>query len=173
MIYWEILKLVSWLTVFLSFSWHIWIFLELKPLKRTKSKQVFLTNLLPGFLTKLRNGFYITLIFYQAYSQHRTVNRFADRAEYIIQLTRLTAVPCFPLEIATYWHSLGWVMVLRIWKRPRILMELGVRGSPLLPQTSWGRAEAKKVEAPSWASLRGFIDPVIKQKILGNNVKSL
>lgn len=65
--------------------------------------------------------------------------------------------PCFPLEISTYWHSLGWVMVLRIWKRPKILMELGVRGSPLLPQTSCGRAEAKKVKAPISASFKGNI----------------
>lgn len=43
------------------------------------------------------------------------------------------------------------------WKRPRILMELGVRGRPLLPHTSWGRAEAKKVKAPSWASLSGLM----------------
>lgn len=69
-------------------------------------------------------------------------------------------VPCFPLDMSTYWQSLGWVTVLRIWKRPRILMELGVRGRPLLPHTSWGRAEAKKVKAPSWASLRGLILPL-------------
>lgn len=70
---------------------------------------------------------------------------------------RQKIIPCFPLVISTYWQSLGWVTVLRIWKRPRILIELGVRGRPLLPQTSWGRAEAKKVKAPSCASLRGFI----------------
>lgn len=69
----------------------------------------------------------------------------------------LVVIPCFPLEMSTYWQSLGWVMVLRSWKRPKILMEFGVRGRPLLPQTSCGRAEAKKVKAPSWASLRGFI----------------
>lgn len=39
-------------------------------------------------------------------------------------------------------------------------MEFGVRGRPLLPQTSCGRAEAKKVKAPSWASLRGLILPL-------------
>lgn len=57
--------------------------------------------------------------------------------------------------MSMYWHSLGCVTVLRIWKRPRILMELGVRGRPLLPHTSWGSGEAKKVKAPSSASLRG------------------
>lgn len=66
-------------------------------------------------------------------------------------------IPCLPLEMSTYWQSLGWIKVLRIWNRPRILMELGVRGRPLLPQTSWGRAEAKKVKAPSCASLRELI----------------
>lgn len=66
-------------------------------------------------------------------------------------------IPCLPLEMSTYWQSLGWIKVLRIWNRPRILMELGVRGRPLLPQTSWGRAEAKKVKAPSCASLRVLI----------------
>lgn len=71
-----------------------------------------------------------------------------------VNLTK-KVVPCFPREMSMYWHSLGCVRVLRIWKRPRILMELGVRGSPLLPHTSWGSGEAKKVKAPSSASLRG------------------
>lgn len=65
--------------------------------------------------------------------------------------------PCLPLVISTYWQSLGWVIVLRIWNLPKILMELGVRGRPLLPQTSCGRAEAKKVEAPISVSLKGNI----------------
>lgn len=65
--------------------------------------------------------------------------------------------PCLPLVISTYWQSLGWVIVLRIWNLPKILMELGVRGRPLLPQTSWGRAEAKKVEAPISVSFKGNI----------------
>lgn len=92
-----------------------------------------------------------------------------------LQETRQKAIPCFPLEMSTYWQSLGWVMVLRIWKRPRILMELGVRGSPLLPQTSCGRAEAKKVKAPSWASLRERIVPLAwktdKGKQQGENMR--
>ena len=32
-----------------------------------------------------------------------------------------------------------------------------MRGSPLLPQTSWGSAEAKKVKAPISASFKGNI----------------
>lgn len=36
-------------------------------------------------------------------------------------------------------------------------MEFGVKGRPLLPQTSFGRAEAKKVKAPSSASFKGNI----------------
>lgn len=65
--------------------------------------------------------------------------------------------PCLPLVMSTYWQSLGWVIVLRIWNLPRIFMELGVRGRPLLPQTSCGRAEAKKVEAPITVSFKGNI----------------
>lgn len=40
-------------------------------------------------------------------------------------------------------------------------MEFGVRGSPLLPQTSWGRAEAKNVKAPMSASFKGNISGVL------------
>lgn len=40
-------------------------------------------------------------------------------------------------------------------------MEFGVRGSPLLPQTSCGRAEAKKVKAPISASCKGNIFGVL------------
>lgn len=65
--------------------------------------------------------------------------------------------PCLPLVMSTYWQSLGWVIVLRIWNLPRIFIELGVRGRPLLPQTSCGRAEAKKVEAPITVSFKGNI----------------
>lgn len=65
--------------------------------------------------------------------------------------------PCLPLVMSTYWQSLGWVIVFRIWNLPRIFMELGVRGRPLLPQTSCGRAEAKKVEAPITVSFKGNI----------------
>lgn len=76
-------------------------------------------------------------------------------------------IPCLPLEMSTYWQSLGWLIVLRIWNRPRILMELGVRGRPLLPQTSWGRAEAKNVKAPSCASLRGLILTLGRELVMG------
>lgn len=69
--------------------------------------------------------------------------------------------------MSTYWQSLGCIIVLRIWNRPRILMELGVRGRPLLPQTSWGRAEAKKVKAPSCASLRGLILTLGRELVMG------
>lgn len=39
-------------------------------------------------------------------------------------------------------------------------MEFGVKGRPLLPQTSFGRAEAKKVKAPNSESFKGNMSEV-------------
>lgn len=57
--------------------------------------------------------------------------------------------PCFPLMISKYWQRFWWTIVFNFCERPYIVIELGVRGNPLLPHVSPLCGWAKKVMAPS------------------------
>lgn len=59
----------------------------------------------------------------------------------------LTRLPCLPRITSRYWHKCSSSKSFNFCALPRIAIELGVSGSPLVPHTSPGCSFAKKVRA--------------------------